>query len=131
MDGQTCADCRGHGLFNDVHLASPRGITGILHRPLLDASNARWNAHDNARFGQIPTAMHLLDKVTQHTFGSIKVGDNAILQWTNCHNVAGSTSDHFLGFQTDRQDAASILINGDHAGLVEDNAAPTYINQGI
>jgi hypothetical protein len=45
--------------------------------------------------------------------------------------VSKSATDHLLGFGPDRQDAAGRLVDGDDRGLVEDDAAPAHIDEGV
>jgi hypothetical protein len=44
--------------------------------------------------------MDFLDKITEHRFSGLKVGNNAILQGAYGHNVARSATKHAFCFKT-------------------------------
>ena len=44
--------------------------------------------------------MHFIDKVLEHLFGHLEVGDHAILERTNGSNITWSSTQHALGVGT-------------------------------
>jgi hypothetical protein len=97
MHRKAGADRRGHRLLDDEDLAGPGRVAGILDCALLDAGDARGDADDEARLGEVTALVHLLDEVAQHALRGVEVGDDAVLQRTDRHDVAGRASDHALG----------------------------------
>ena len=85
---------------------------------LLDRRDTGGNADDNARTRgpRIALLRRLVDKVAEHGLGNIEVGDDAVLQGTNGHDVAGRTAEHALCLDTDREDALVVLVDGDNRG---------------
>ena len=130
-DRQAGADGRGHGLFDDEGvLAGPRELCGLLHGPLLDAGDARRDADHHAGLGPSPL-MHALDEVAQHLLGDLEVGDHAVLQRPDGHDVGGRAPDHALGLEPDRERTTVLEIDGDDGRLVQDNAPAPDIDESV
>ena len=111
LDGQIGADSGGHGLLDQVGLASASLDRGLKDSTLLDRRDAGGNADDNARTRgpRIALLGRLVDKVAKHSLGNIEVSDDAVLQGTNGHDVAGRTAEHALCLDTDRRMRSSFL----------------------
>ena len=75
--------------------------------------------------------MHFLDEVAQHALGGIEVGDHAILQRANRHDVARRSADHALCFGTHGQDATRGAVDRDHRRFIEHDATTAHIDQGV
>ena len=80
--------------------------------------------------------MHLLDKVLQHRFGHVEIGDDAIFQWPDGADVAGCAAQHTFSFAAHCRNRlgparAAVHAHRNHRGLVQDNTAPTHVNQRI
>ena len=131
MHGKSRTNRRSHRLFDDVDLARTCRIASVLHRTLLHTRDARGHTDDEARLGEVTTTVHLLDEVAKHALGGVEVGDNAVLQRTDRNDVARGATDHALGVCTDRKDAAGVLIDRHHGGLIEDNATAADIDKGV
>lgn len=116
--GQVGADGSRHGLFDQIGLAGTGLDRGLKDSALLDRRDTGGNADDNTRTRSPRIALlgRLVDKVAKHGLGNVKVGDNAVLQGTNGHDVAGRTAEHALGLDADRQDALVVLVDGDDGG---------------
>ena len=133
LDGQVGADSGSHGLLDQVGLASTGLDRGLKDSTLLDRRDTGGNADDNARTRgpRIALLGSLVDKVAKHGFGNIEVGDDAVLQGTNGHDVAGRTAEHALCLDTDRQDALVVLVDGDNRGLANDDALAAHGDKRI
>ena len=75
--------------------------------------------------------VHLLDEVAEHPLGGVEVGDDAVLERTDRDDVAGRTADHLLGLGAHGEDAAGVLVDRDDRRLVEHDAAPADVDQGV
>ena len=62
--------------------------------------------------------MNFLNEVSKHAFGSVEVGDNAVLERADSDDVARGATDHALGFGANRQDAAGVVVDGNHRWLI-------------
>ena len=133
LDGQVGADSGGHGLFDQVGLAGAGLDRGLKDGTLLDRRDTGGNADDNARTRgpRIALLGRLVDKVAKHGLGNIEVGDDAVLQGTNGHDVAGRTAEHALCLDTDREDALVVLVDGDNRRLANDDALATHGDKRI
>src|SRR5439155_14779666 len=84
----------------------------------------------HARLG--PTALvHALDEVAQHLLGDLEVGDHAVLQRPDGHDVGGRAPDHALGLEPDRERTTVLEVDGDDGRLVEDDAAAPDIDECV
>ena len=133
LDGQVGADSGGHRLFDQIGLAGTGLDRGLKDSSLLDRRDAGRNADDNARTRgpRIALLGRLVDKVAKHGLGNIEVGDDAVLQGTNGHDVAGRTAEHALCLDTDRQDALVVLVDGDYRGFANDDALAAHGDKRI
>ena len=133
LDGQVGADSGGHGLFDQIGLAGAGLDRGLKDGTLLDRRDTGGDADDNARTRgpRIALLGRLVDKVAEHGLGNIEVGDDAVLQGTNSHDVAGRTAEHALGLDADRQDALVVLVDGDDGGLADDDALAAHGDKRI
>ena len=70
--------------------------------------------------------MHLADKVLDHLFGDLEVGDHAVTQGAYGLDVARRAAQHHLGFVADPEDLLTTLDGRDcdHGGFVEHDATP-------
>ena len=131
MDGEPGADGRGHGLFDDVGGLAGAGVLGrLLHRPLLDAGDARRHADDHAGLGEA-ALVHPVDEVAEHLLADLEVGDDAVLQGPDGLDVAGRAADHALGLDADGQGPAVLHVDGDDRRLVEDDAAAAHVDERV
>ena len=74
-------------------------------------------------------ARHLVDKLPQHPLRHVVVGDDALTQGADGHDVAGGTAQHGLGIGAHAEQAAVVLVDGHHRGLIEHNALALDIYQ--
>ena len=133
LDGQVGADSGSHGLLDQVGLASTGLDRGLKDGALLDRRDTGGNADDNARTRgpRIALLGRLVDKVAEHGLGNIEVGDDAVLEGTNGHDIAGRTAEHALGLDTDGQDALVVLVDSDNRGLTNNDALAAHGDKRI
>ena len=77
--------------------------------------------------------MHLGNEMLQHFFSDHKIRDHAVLQWADSSDIAWRTAQHTLGLHAHRFDRFLSIVNtnGNHRGLVQDDALVTDINQRV
>ena len=72
---------------------------------------------------------NLVDELLQHPLRHVIVGDDALPQGADGHDVAGGPAQHGLGLGAHLQELAGILIHGNDGGFVEDHALALHIDQ--
>jgi hypothetical protein len=77
--------------------------------------------------------MHLADEVLDHFFRHFEIRDHAISQGANGRDIPRRAAKHQLRFLTHRQHllAATLIGNGDHARLIQNDAPALHIDQRI
>ena len=58
--------------------------------------------------------MHLADVVANHLLGYRSVGDHAIAEWSNRHDVGGGAAEHALRLGADGENLAGFRLNRNH-----------------
>ncbi len=71
------------------------------------------------------------NKMLQHHFGGVKVGDHAIPQGTHGNNIARCPPQHPLRLFAHSQRRARSLVDRDDGGLLEHNASACHIDKCI
>ena len=71
----------------------------------------------------------LADELLEHPLRHIVVGNDAVPQGADGHDVAGGTAQHSLSLGAHLQQAAGILVDGHHRRLVEHDALTLNIDQ--
>ena len=128
---QPGADRGRHRLLDDVDAAGTGLVPGFFHRALLHAGDPARHGHHQPRLGEVPVPVHLLDEVAQHPLGDVEVGDDAILERPDGHDVAGRPADHPFGLHADRDDLAVVRVERHHRWLVQHDPAPPHVHQGV
>ena len=123
------ADGRGHRLLDQIHTAGARLDAGVHHGTLLDLGDAGGHTDDDAGLEQLEAAHHLVQELAEHTLGHVVVGDHALAQGADGHDVAGGTAQHGLGLGAHLKKLAGILVNGHHGRLVQYDALALYVHQ--
>ncbi len=77
--------------------------------------------------------MNLADKVLQHFFGDLEVGNYTVFQRADSGDVARSTAQHTFRFNTHcfNNLGAVMVTNRHYRRLVQNNTATADINKGI
>jgi len=65
-DGQARPDSRGHGFFDKIHFALPRGFSGLFRCPLLYGRDVTRNGDNDLRFCGETAVTDLRQKMPQH-----------------------------------------------------------------
>ena len=124
------ADGRGHGLLNEIYPPGAGLDAGIHHGTLLHLSDAGGHADDDAGLEEeVAAAGNLAHKFLEHPLSHIVVGDDALPQRTDGHDVAGGTAQHGLGIRAHLQELAGVLVDSHHGRLIEHNALALDIHQ--
>ncbi len=88
------------------------------------------DADDDTGLEQLEAAHHLVQELAEHALGHVVVGDDALAQRADGHDVAGGTTQHGLRLGAHLQELAGILVDGDDRGLVvEHDALALYVHQ--
>ncbi len=136
LDRNAGADGRRHGLGDQVHHPRAGAHRRFTDRPPLHLGGTAGHADQDPRTGVEKLAgMHFADKVLQHLFGDGEIGDHAVFHRPDGGKIVGCAAQHPLGVRAHRRDGANppnrVLIDGDHRGFVEDDAASPNINQRV
>jgi hypothetical protein len=75
--------------------------------------------------------VHLLNEVAEHPLGHVEVGDHAVLERPDRHDIARRAADHPLGLDAHRDHLAGVRIERDHARLVENDPPAAHVDQGV
>lgn len=67
----------------------------------------------------------------QHSLGDFEVGDDAVFERTDGHNIARRAAEHALGLVADGKDLVRAGLHGDHGWLAQDNALIADVDQGV
>ena len=132
---QTCTDSGGHRLFNQINGRSACSQGGIADGFALNLGGAAGHADNDARRGGKAAVIYFFDKLLEHFFGNVKVGNHAVFHRADGLNAARRAAEHFFGFGAHGQNHAfavrSIGLHGHHRGFVQNNAFAFNVNQGI
>jgi hypothetical protein len=130
VTGRPHADARGHGLVDQEHAPRAGALRGVDHGASLDRGDA--DRHRDHHLGLHPVAalVDLGDEVAQHALGDLEVRDHAVAQRPDGLDVARRLAEHGLRGVADRhaveQHLVGALLDGDDAGLIQDDAAPAH-----
>src|SRR3990167_7445473 len=117
------ADGREHRLFDHVRIFGARADSGLDHRAPLGRGDAGRHAYHHLGFKQLPAAQSFLYKIAQHRLRDALVGDDAVFERAVGHNLAGGAAYHLFGLGPFGKNPLVNFGNGDHRGLVDDDAA--------
>src|SRR5262249_39777328 len=131
VNGEAHADRSGNGLGNQHDLARPGPLGGIDHRALFHLGDARGHADDDARPHQELVVLDTADELAQQVLGDLEVRDDAVLERAHRVDLVGRAAQHLLRLGADGEHAAVPFVDGDHGGLVQDDAAAFHENQGV
>jgi hypothetical protein len=134
VDRQSHADRGRDRLRHQMHrLAASRAHGRIDHGALLHLGDAGGDADDDAGSHQTEelVLLHPVDERVQEVFGHLEIGDDPVLERSHRIDVVGRAAEHDLRFHADREHSAAGLVDGDHRGLVEHDAATPHVQQGV
>ena len=123
------ADGGRHRFLDQIHAACARLDAGVHHGTLLYLGDAGGHTDNDPRLEHLEAAGDLVNELLQHPLRHVIVGDDALTQGTNGHDVAGGTAQHGLGLGAHLQQAAGILVDGHHRRLVQHDALTLDIYQ--
>lgn len=75
--------------------------------------------------------MHLADEVVEHHLDRVEVGDDAVLQGADRDDALRRLADHRLGFGAHAEGPPGAGVDGDDAGLGDDDAFAADVDQGV
>ena len=122
------ADGGRHGLLDEVGLPGAGLDAGVDDGALLHLGDAGGHADQHPGLEELE-ARHLADELPQHLLRHVIVGDDALPQGADGHDVAGGPAQHGLGLGAHFQELAGVLIHGNDGGFVEDHALALHIDQ--
>jgi hypothetical protein len=79
----------------------------------------------------VSALVRLLDEVIQHPFSDLEIGDDAVPQRFDHHEVSGRAPQHFLGGLADCLYRARVLIDGDAGRLVHHDPSAPDLHAGV
>ncbi len=133
-DGQPGTNGRSHRFFDQVDLTGASRFGRFLDRSLFHLGYAGRNTDDDSRPHQGLAVMDLLDKISQHLFGDVEVGNDTIFHRPNGNNAAGGPAKHFFSFHANRQNlslAHMVLLYRHHRWLANDDTFSLQIDQSV
>src|SRR5450631_970150 len=130
-DGQTRANGGHHRLLHQEDFAGLGAIGRILDRALFYLRNLGGHSDHDARMHQHLAVVRLLDKVIQHLFGDLEVGDNAVLHRLDGDDVARRTAQHLFRLFADRLYLTGVLVDRNDRGFVDNNALAPCVDEGV
>lgn len=76
------------------------------------------------------------NELLEHLLSDRKVGNDAILHWSNSADIAWNAAEHLLSCFTDGMDScfpvlSAFLTNGDDARFIEHDAFSAHVNERI
>ena len=90
------------------------------------------DADDDGRLDpKHPFRGDLLEEVPKHHLGHVDIRDHTVLERTDRLDPLGRSPEHALRLEADPHDATAALLDGDHGGLVEDDALTLHVHEGI
>ena len=115
------ADGGGQGLLNEKDPPGAGLNARVHHGALLHLGDAGGHADDHPGLEETEGG-GLSDKLLEHPLGHVEVGDDALPQGADGHDVAGGTAQHLLGVGAHLQQGALVLVHGHHGGLPQHHA---------
>src|ERR1700694_3385344 len=102
-------------------------------RPALDGGRAGGNTYDDLRGSEAAAVVHLADEMFDHFLRHLEIRDDPVAQWADCLDVARGAAEHQFRLLADGENLFPALDAGDrhHGRLVQDDAAPLHINEGV
>src|SRR5690606_2262831 len=100
--GKPCANCRSHGLFNEVHLARTGTQCRLTDGAALNLRGTAGNANDDARAGcEHAARVDHANELLEHLLGHGEVGNDAVFHGADRFNIARHPAQHLLGLAPD------------------------------
>ena len=147
--GRTAADIAHHvtGRFENGNLRADRSRSRFGYRfdlfrsgtesrfddgPAFDIGDARGNSDPHAhRAEKLMTGRNLRDKIFDHLFGTVDIGDNAVGKGSDRDDTARRFIEHTLRFGTDGSDSLCPFFDGYDGRFVYNDTLAAYIDQRI
>ena len=131
VDGEPGADGRGHRLLDQVRSRGAGSVGRLLHRPTLDDGDGRRHADERPR-GR-------LRRDTPQRWSSNRIIRSVMSKSViapcrkrpDGHDVARGAADHLPGVLAHGEDLVGPGVEGDHRGLVEDDALAPRVDEGV
>ena len=105
-----CADGRRHRFLDQVHLPGSRRVGSLFYRLPLNLCDAAWHADADPWLLKRPLAHGLLDKIFDHLLCHGIIGDHALSQRPDRHNIPGRPAQHKAGLLPDGLDGVGIPV---------------------
>lgn len=122
-----------HGLLYEADIFRCRASRGVVDGVSLNARNARGDADHNADLCKRSVFCDLLYESLEHIRRDVEVGDNAVLEGTDCGYGAGSSADHLFSLRAygDNSGRVVLLVDRNNGGLSDDDALALYENKSV
>ena len=106
-------------------------VGGLDDGSFLDVGDAPRDADEDAGFTYFFDGFGFFDESSDHFFGNIEVGDDAVFHGADGDDIARRTADHCVGFVTDGHDGLRVLIDGNDRWLPDDDTFALNIDDCI
>ena len=122
-----CANGSRNRLFHQIHILAACLGSRLSDGSLLDLCYAARHADHDFRLEKSTAAAGLFNKVFQHSFGDIVIGDYAVAQRSYRNDISRRSSKHLSCLFTHCQNIVCILINCHNRRLIEHDSFIFYI----
>ena len=121
------------GLRDQPGFPRARRQHGLANCAFFHRRRSVGDADDDFRASEGRSLVNAANEILDHFLGDVEVGDYAVAHGSNRLNRAGSPADHELGAFAYSQNLLAPILNliGDDRRLVQNNTAPSNINQRI
>ena len=120
----------GKGFFDEIYPAGA-GFHGCLDdRPLLHFRDAAGHTDHHSGLDQ-RIADDLFQKLGEHFFRHLIVGNDALTEGPHGDDIAGGPAQHVPGSRTYLKHLAGVLINGHHGRFPEDHTSTLAVPKSI
>ena len=132
LDVQSRTQGRRQRLFDQEHTAGTGLNGGVDHAALLNLGNTAGNTDDHTGLGGENRGLGGgFEHFAQHFDGHFVVRNNAVLQRTHGHHVAGGPVQHIPGGGADLKNFTGVSVHRHNRGLPDHQALAVGINQYI
>ena len=101
------------------------------HRALFHLGDSGRHRDHDPRAGAHPAVVHLGDEMPQHRLSHFEVGNDAVFQRPNGHNIGRSASEHALCFVADGEHFHGAGLHRHDRRLAQDDALILDVNERV
>jgi len=131
INGNVGANRGGQTLLDYNDFPRPGFIGAFFHRPALNFGYAGWDAYHHPGFYKPVTGQDTGNKITDHFFSGLKVGNNAVPQRPDGADVPRCFAEHTLRVRSHRDNFFCSQFDRHYGRFIQHNALVPNINNGV